>query len=264
MKKLLFIVVIGILVVLLALFFAKNMIAKIAVEKGVKQVTGLKLKTGSFNIGIMKTFVGIKNLRLYNPKGYKDKVMFHMPEIFADYNLSAMMKRKVHLEKMRLNLKELTVVKNEKGQLNLNSLKPVQKEKDVKAKEEKKEAKSPEIQIDRLELKIGKVVYKDYSKRKTPSVREFDINLDEKYENITDPNELVRLIIVKALMNTTIAQLANFNIGPLVKDMSEKLKKEIKIDKFLDVGKDIGEKTEESTKQILNKTKDLFKKLPFK
>jgi hypothetical protein len=265
MKKLIFGIVIVILALFLILLLGKNMIAKIAVEKGVEQVTGLKLKTESFNIGIIKTFVGIKNLKLFNPAEYKDKIMFYMPEIFVDYNLSAMMKRKVYLEKVRMNLKEFTVVKNDKGQLNLNSLKPIETKKEVEKPKKKKKEKAPGMHIDRLELKIGKVIYKDYYKKETPSVREFNINLDEKYENITDLNSLVRLIVVKALMNTTIASLANFNIGPLVKDVSGMIKKEIKVDKFLDAGKDIKQKTEETTKEILDKTKDIFKKgFPFK
>lgn len=164
-----------------------------------------------------------------------------------------------------MNLKEFTVVKNDKGQLNLNSLKPIETKKEVEKPKEKKKEKAPEMHIDRLELKIGKVIYKDYYKKETPSVREFNINLDEKYENITDLNSLVRLIVVKALMNTTIASLANFNIGPLVKDVSGMIKKEIKVDKFLDAGKDIKQRTEETTKEILDKTKDIFKKgFPFK
>ena len=261
MKKLILGVVVGILAVFLILFLGKNIIAKIAVERGVKKVTGLTMKTGSFNIGIAKTFVGIKDLKLFNPAGYKDRIMFSMPEIFVDYDLSAMMKRKIHLEEARMNLKEFTVIRNEKGQLNINALKPVEKEKKAKKPGEK----TPEMRIDRLKLKIGKVVYKDYYKKETPSIREFNINLDEEYQNITDPNSLVRLIVVQALMKTTIASLANFDIGPLVKDVSEKLKKEIKVDKYLDKVKEIEEKTGEKTKGLLDKTKGIFNKgLPFK
>ena len=76
-------------------------------------------------------------------------------------------------------------------------------------------AKAPEIQIDSLTLKVGKVVYKDYSKGGEPSVQEFNINLDERYQNIDDPNKLVSLIIVKALANTTIAKLTNFDLKGL-------------------------------------------------
>jgi len=219
-------ILVGILAILLVLSFAKDMIVKVSVEKGVQVVTGLPLKIRGFNVGIIKTLVGIKDLRLFNPKGYKDKIMLDMPEIYVDYDLPAIFKGKIHLQEMRINMKQFTVVKNENGELNLDSLKVVQAQKEGKKPQEKtaKEGgKAPEIQIDSLKLKIGKVIYKDYSRGGAPSVKEFNINLDEEYENITDPYSLVSLIIVKTLMNTTIASLTNFDLGGLKGTVSDTL-----------------------------------------
>ncbi len=225
MKKLVTILI-GILTVLLVSSFAKDMIVKVSVEKGVELVTGLSLKIRGFNVGIINTLVGIKDLRLFNPKGYKDSIMLEMPEIYVDYDLPAVFKGKIHLQEMRIDMKEFTVVKNEKGELNLDSLKVVQAQKEGKKPQEKtaKEGgKAPEIQIDSLELKIGKVVYKDYSRSGAPTVKEFNVNLDEKYKNITDPYSLVSLIVVKTLMNTTIASLAGFDLGGLKGTVSDTL-----------------------------------------
>lgn len=216
MKKIGIIAVI-LIALLVVISFSKDMIAKTGIEKGVEAVTGLKLRMGSLNVGIIKTIVGIRDLMLYNPKGYQDAVMLDMPEIFVDYDLPAIFNRKVHLEEMRIDLKEFTVVKNSSGGLNLDSLKVVQAQKEGRrpGDKEKEKAELPEIQIDSLRLKIGKVVYKDYTKGPKPSVKEFNVNLDEKYENITNPYALVSLIIVKALANTTIANLTNFDLGGL-------------------------------------------------
>jgi hypothetical protein len=74
-----------------------------------------------------------------------------------------------------------------------------------------------------IELKIGKVVYKDYSRGTEPFVQEFNVNLNERYSNITDPYKLVSLIVVKALWNTTIASLANFNLDGLKGTISDTL-----------------------------------------
>ncbi len=222
MKKLL-IILIGILAIALILSFAKDMIIKASVEKGVEVVTGLRLNTQSFRVGIINSLVGIKNLQLFNPKGYEDRIMLDMPEIYVDYDLPAIIKGKVHLEEVRINLKEFMVVKNEKGELNLDSLKVVQAQKEGEKPEEKEKGKAPEIQIDSLELKIGKVIYKDYSKGGAPSIKEFNINLDERYENITDPYSLVSLIVVRALMGTTIASLTNFDLGGLKGTVSDTL-----------------------------------------
>ncbi|MFC1631501.1 hypothetical protein ACFL2I_03000 [Candidatus Omnitrophota bacterium] len=204
-----------ILVVLAVLAFGKNIIAKTTVSAGVRAITGLKLSMRSFNVGIIRTLIGIKGLKLHNPPGFKDKLMADMPEIFVDYNLGAFLKGKVHLNEVRLNLREVTVVKNEKGELNLDALKTVQTQKEGRNARKKEKGKAREIQLDNLELKIGKVIYKDYSRGSPPAVKEFNLNLNEKYTNITDPSSLVNLIVVKALVNTSIAGLADFDLQGL-------------------------------------------------
>ena len=223
MKKSLSTILIGILAIILVLSFTKNAIVKVAVEKGVESVTGLKLHMKSLNIGVIKTLLGITDLKLYNPRGFEDKVMLDMPEIYVNYDLPAIIKGNIHLEEVRINLKEFVVVKNANGELNLDSLKVVKDEKAAAPKEPAKKGKAPKVQIDSLTLKIGKVVYKDYSKGGAPSVQEFNINLNEKYENITDPNKLVSLIVVRALMNTSIAKLAGFDLQGLQGTISDTL-----------------------------------------
>jgi len=223
MKKVIGVIVVMLVAVILILALAKDIIIKTSVEKGVKHVTGLQLNLKGLKVGVIKTLIDIKGLTLFNPPGYKDEIMVEIPEIYVDYDLPAILKGKIHLEEMRLNVKELIVVKNEKGDLNLNSLKSVQEQKeDEKPKEEEKikkegkeKGKAPEMQIDILELKVGKVVYKDYSKGKPPSTKEFNINLDKKYTNITDPQALVNLIVGQALANTAIATIVDFDLKGL-------------------------------------------------
>ncbi|MFH1878357.1 MAG: hypothetical protein ABH883_06080 [Candidatus Omnitrophota bacterium] len=79
------------------------------------------------------------------------------------------------------------------------------------------------LRVDILDLKIGKVLYKDYSQGTSPQVQEFDINIDQKYNDITDLKQLITLIMAKALMNTTISKLTNFEMDKLTKGLSEKL-----------------------------------------
>ncbi|MBN3040625.1 MAG: hypothetical protein JW867_05815, partial [Candidatus Omnitrophica bacterium] len=88
-------------------------------------------------------------------------------------------------------------------------------------KKDTKESKAPEIAIDLLVLKVGKVVYKDYSGKGDPLVKEFKININEKFENITDPQSLARLILQRCLLKTTIANLTGFDLDALKGQASE-------------------------------------------
>lgn len=217
------VILVGILVVLLILAVIKDILIKVAVEQGVKVVTGLSLNIGSLKVGLINTLVDIKNLRVLNPSNFKDSDMLNMPEIYVAYDLPAVIGGNIHLKDARINLKEFDVVKNDKGQLNLDSLKVVQAQKTGGKPEEKAGGKAPQIQIDRLRLKIGKAVFKDYSAGPNPRVTEFNVNIDEEYKNITNPYTLVSLIVVKALMNTSIASLANFDINGLSGSISDTL-----------------------------------------
>ena len=113
-----------ILIVLVVLAFSKDMIIKTAVEKGVEVVTGLPLQMKGLTVGIIKTLVGIRDLKVLNPAGFKDRVMIDMPEIYVDYNLPDIIKGKIHLNDVRLNLKEFVVVKKKELKESLDKSDP--------------------------------------------------------------------------------------------------------------------------------------------
>jgi len=259
MKKIVSLVVI-VLAVLIVLSVAKNMIAKTAISAGVKAMTGLKLSIKSMNVGVFRTLIGIKGLALHNPSGFPDKLMADLPEIYVDYDLGAFLQKKVHLEEVRLSLKELIIVKNDQGELNINSLKVVKAQKEGQAAKKKAKGEAPKIQIDNLELKVGRVLYKDYSQGTPPTIREFNVNINERYANITDPASLVSLILVRAMMNTAIANLADFNLQGLQNIASDTLSSAEKVvSKTATKAKEAIKQTSENTKVAVEKTTEKTK-----
>ena len=222
------------------------------------------------NIGLVKTLIDIEELKLYNPKGFEDPVMVDIPQVYVNYRMGAFFKKEVYLEEVRLHLKEFVVVKNKEGKLNLDSLTSIGAAKEAKeGAEEKKEttkdkskAPLPKIKIDLLKLKIDKVYYKDYSQGDTPTVKEFDVNIDATYENITDPQALVNIIVIKALANTTISSLTNFDLGSLADGLKGNVKGIGGIlsglgGNGLDTGKDAGATDKGTIKNTVDKLKNL-------
>lgn len=203
--------------VIIVIGVAKNVVAKAAVENGVTLITGLTLSLDRMDVGLLKSAVGIRGLRLHNPSGFPDQVMVDLPEIYVHYDLGAFLGGTVHLREVRLNLREFTVVRDRNGTLNLDSLNVVKESKAAKkgAAAPAKKAGMPEIRIDALELTVGKVVYKDYTGGGAPKVQEFTVNIHERYEHITNPYVLGGIVVSRALMQTSIAKLANFDLGSL-------------------------------------------------
>lgn len=217
MKKLFIVIPAAIIILAVVAFLGKNLIAKAAIENGVKLITGLQLSVEEIDVNLFKTYVQIEELRLLNPPGYDDKVMVNIPEILFDYELGSFFRGKAHIEQIRIDLKELTVIRNKDGSMNIDQLKS------IKEQQEKKAGQTPSgtpaqtipLQIDVLSLRVGRVIFKDYTKGEEPYIKGFDINIDETYYNITDPNYLVSLIMFKALQKTTIANLTNFSLNDL-------------------------------------------------
>jgi len=237
------------LVALIGLNVTKNAITKGAIAGGVRAITGLKLGMRGVSLGVLTTRIGIKGLKMYNPDGFEEELMASIPEIYVNYSLLAFLKgRKVHLEEMRLNLEEFVVVKNADGKRNIDALKVGKDDKKEKAAPKKKGAK-PEFQIDKLQLKIGKVIYKDYSRGTPPKVSEYNLNIDETYENIENPQMLIATITTRALLNTAISKFADFGV--------EFVDGEPVID-ALNVTKDLEDKAKEAAEKASEALKGLL------
>jgi hypothetical protein len=255
------IILISILVIVVALVIGKNMVIGHVLKEGVRALTGLRMHIAKVDVGVFSTKVGIEGLELYNPKDFTDKVMIDMPELYVDYDLGAMLKKKTHLNEVRIHLKEFVVVKNKDGLLNLDSLKVVKetkKENAEPAKAEKKTKPDGSFQIDVMSLRIDKVIYKDYTAGEKPKVTEYPIKINEKFTNINDPKKVANVIIVKAVMNTAIARLTNFDVNALASSAQDTLKSATKIvgstaTTAVDTGKKAAKTATDTTKQVGDK-----------
>lgn len=183
--------------------FLKDTIVKFSVQQAVKFTTGLDVKIESLKVGFLfKRFVEIKNLEVRNSKIFADRVLADIPEIYIDYDLNSVFTNKVFLHEMRLNLKEFSIVKNQKGELNLNTVKLPKSE-------------SPkDIQIGNLHLKVAKIVYHDYSKNPAV-VKEYNVNLDERFHNVNGLSALVRVVLVRAVAGSAVKNLINYDVDAL-------------------------------------------------
>ena len=93
------------------------------------------------------------------------------------------------------------IIKNNEGNLSVHSLK-LAEGKPSSDKEETARQEALPMQIDLLELKIDKLVYKDYSKGEEPAVQEFDLGINKTYENITSAQQLATILINESMQAT--------------------------------------------------------------
>lgn len=203
-----------VVIVFFGLTFLKNGLIGSALSAGLSKAAHVPVEIGSTNVRFLSSAITLKNIKIFNPPSFRDRILLDAPLVAIQFDPPAFFKGTLHFRDVRLNLREIVVVKNNAGQLNVDAMKP-QKEETRKVQEAKKSGQAPKLLIDKLSLTVGRVVYKDYSLGGgAPMVQTFDINIQDRvYTNIDNPTSLVSLIMAEALTRTTLGQLANLDIG---------------------------------------------------
>jgi uncharacterized protein involved in outer membrane biogenesis len=192
-------VVIAVVAGLFILGIFKDQAIKTVVSAVSSNVTGAKTEISGFSLGLLTQSVRIRGLRVYNPKGFSRGILLEVSEARADYDLFALLGGKLHLRRADLNLKELGLEKNKSGKLNVDSLKITQQAESGKG-EQGKPAKQLSMQLDLVNLKIGRIVMKDYSSgNKEPAIQVYEVNLAKSYKNITSAQQLAALIMIEPM-----------------------------------------------------------------
>ncbi|MFA5144534.1 MAG: hypothetical protein WC723_00785 [Candidatus Omnitrophota bacterium] len=188
-------------------FLIKSLVGTIATS-----VTGAPTNVGGLSLSIIRQSVKISNLKMYNPKGFPKDVLVDIPRMGATCNIGAFITGKIHLRQLNLEIKEIGLVKNKEGKLNVDSLK-ISAEKS--GGKEKKPAKELSMRIDIVTLGMGRVVSKDYSVEGQPVVKVYDINLKKSYKNITSAHQLTALIISEPLKAAGVRGLKMYGVSML-------------------------------------------------
>lgn len=214
MKKKLILILICFLA--LAVFCViRDFVIKSVVTVAASSVTGAPVHIGGFSLSIIKQSVRISDFKMYNPKGFPRDVLVDIPRIGVTCNIGALFGGKIHLRHLDIDLKELGLAKNKQGQLNVDSLKIAGDRKKAEGKDGKKPAKEMAIQIDTVNLSMGRVVNKDYSVEGPPVIKVYDINLKKTYKSITSGQQLAALIIAEPLKAAGIQGLSVYGASML-------------------------------------------------
>lgn len=168
----------------LAILFvvARNFIVKAAMIRGIEAFAGLKVEMQKIDIGLFSPTVEITSLQVFNPEGFRDKIMADIPLIYVDYDLRSLFGRRIQLKKIKIAINEFRIIMNEQGKLNFHSLALIAPA--------PSDAPEREVRIDELYLKVGKVGYKGYFPVIGTQEKELNMNIDETFRNVTNPAQL--------------------------------------------------------------------------
>ena len=169
----------------------KDQIIKSVITVIATQVTGAPVHIDGFSLGVFNQSVRISGFKMYNPKGFSKGILVDLPNINVRYDLGALLKKKLHLVNVVIEIKEIGLERNKEGKLNVDELKVV--------KQGSKSSEQMPMQLDMLSLSMGRIVLKDYSVGGEPSVKVYDINIHKNYKNITSAQQLAALILAEPM-----------------------------------------------------------------
>ena len=205
---------IGILILVVVLLFmfclARDLFIKSLIGTVAAGVTGAPTSIGGLSLSVIRQTVKISDFKMYNPKGFPRGILVDIPRINVACNLGALITGKIHFRQLDLEIKEIGMVKNKEGKLNIDSLKIAE---DKSGKEEKKPAKQMAMQIDTLGLGMGRVVSRDYSVEGPPVIKVYDINLKKTYKNIIIAEQMFAFIISEPLKAAGIQGLKVYGVA---------------------------------------------------
>lgn len=216
MKKVILLTALAFALGLSFLVIARNHLVSASSHQLIRRMTGLDFEIEKLDVSLLHSSLEIKGLTLTNPPGYEEPTAFEIAELYADYDLPSLFSDEAHLTELRIDIPTITVVKNEKGETNVDGLrqlsggdkestprepnrrtdKPEEKaERD--SKEPSRQAREPEkkMRIDDLQIRIGQVTYIDHSGGgPEPSVFTHNLNVDIHRQDVTDTDEITKAV----------------------------------------------------------------------
>ena len=226
MKKLLVRILIVVAALVVVAFLLRNVIAREAVEVGVKRVTGFPLQIGSVNLGVFGGSLEVQNLKLMNPpEQFEEQMFVDLPAFKVDYHTFSMLTGSPHVNEVNVNVAEVVIVKNAKGQTNAQVLQakvspPASGTSQPKGGEQKPAPSSggAHYRVDLVRVHVGTVRVLDYSKGSKPTEKKMVLNKDVVFKDVTESTSITALV-----MRTVFGQVGEV-AGEFVKGLNQTLK----------------------------------------
>jgi hypothetical protein len=211
------------------LYFARNIIARKAVEVAAKELTGFPLEIGSVDIGLFGGTLEVRNMKLSNPPEFHGGTFIILPLVKVDYVTMSFLSKAPHIKELTVNVAEVDLVTNEKGETNYSVL---QKRTSsiggsggtpsggTPGGGTPKEEKKMQYRVDVIKVHVGSVIKRTLGsdgKEKSKTSLLFK-PLNARYENITECTSIMKLV-----MDTLFGQVGTV-AGDIIKGAGEAVK----------------------------------------
>ena len=216
-----FILALGIIFIFLAILLfssfliIKNLKIKEIVEKQIEESLGIDVSIERMEFSPLLAHIGASGITIYNPGDFEEKELAYIDAIHFIFDPVEMLTRKKpNIYILGLSLKRLNIIKNQEGKVNIEEINPLKNENAAL------QDKTP-YYFDVIVLSVGQVRLVDYSgTNKKEHIYPININ-NATFISLKDEQDVVKMIISKAIENTDIGKIINLKIIPVVSQIGD-------------------------------------------
>lgn len=203
-----------ILISAILFYVVKHLKIKDIIEEHIERNLGIKVAINQIESSPSLTYIGAKGVVVYNPAGFQGGELARIKYIYYLIDpVNVLMHKKGEIYVCALDLERLNIIKDRSGRVNIKELIPI-----------KGNAPADEnsmFYFDMLVLSVGEVTYTDYT-QSPPAKSSYAIGIKNAvFIGLKDSDEVVKMVIYKALENTAIGKLINLTVTPVFSDISD-------------------------------------------
>jgi len=205
------------LVILLSATFVvvKRLKIKDIVESQIEQSLGINVSIEKIEFSPLLAHIWATGITIHNPPEFQETELAYIEALHLLIDpLEVVLSKKPTIYVLDLDLKRLNIIKNKRGQINLKEINPI-KDKNSALKD------NTPFYFDILVLSVGQVRLIDYS---GSSRKESNYPIGIKnatFIRFKNEQDVVRMIVAKAIENTDIGKIINLKIVPVVSQIGD-------------------------------------------
>ena len=207
MKLIFNLIKLTILIVIVSLIF-HDIAGKFYLNAFLRWSLGVPVETEKVHINLKEAQAEVRGLRLGNPAGFPDGTLVYIPKIFIDLDPFALLRSQIHIEELAIDCDDIRIVRDEDGDVNWLSLKPLKAKKSASQTQTGSASRGDSaafFALDKLVLSLGAVSYVDLyagiQKSMNLGVR------DVLFENVNSFQDLIRIIVWETIKRVGIGQI---------------------------------------------------------
>jgi len=193
----------------------KRLKIKEIVERQIEQSIGINVSIEKIEFSPLLAHVWASGITIHNPADFQEDELAYIDALHLVFDpIEIITSKKPNIYLLGLDLKRLNIIKNKEGKVNIEEINPL-KDKDAAIKNKTL------FYFDVLVLGVGSVRFADYS---GPDKKEHFYPIGIKnavFVNLKDEQDVVRMIVSKAIENTDIGKLINLKIVPVVSGIND-------------------------------------------